>query len=57
MLPQYDIYTDSVLDLDALVTKMQEAIRKKEWRKAEHYATLITLELGEIATREELARI
>jgi len=56
-MPQYDIYTDKVMSLDDLVTKMQEHTRRKEWRKAEHYATLITLELGEIATREELARV
>jgi len=56
-MPQYDVYTDKVLSLDDLIVHMQEAIRRKEWRKAEHYGTLITLELGEIATREELARI
>jgi len=56
-MPQYDVYTDMVLGLDDLTVKMQEAVRRKEWRKAEHYATLITLELGEIATKEELARV
>jgi len=54
---QYDLYTDRVLELADLIKFMNDAIAKKEWRKAEHYATLVTLELGEIATREELARI
>jgi len=57
LMPQYDVLTGKTLDLEALRMEMDKALRAKEWRKAEHYATLIVMELGEIATREELGAI
>jgi len=56
-MPQFDTLTGKVLSLDELLKQLQDVIGKKEWRKVEHYASLITLEAGEIATREELAKI
>jgi len=56
-MPQYDVLTGQVLDMEAIRVKLNDAIRDKKWRVAEHYATLLTMELGEIATREELGAV
>jgi len=55
-MPQYDPYTDRVLNIDDMLRHLQDAIRAKDWRKAEHYATLLSIECGEIAFREELEK-
>jgi len=55
-MPQYDPYTDRVLSIEEMIRYLQDAIRAKDWRKAEHYATLLSIECGEIAFREELEK-
>jgi len=46
-MPQFDPFKAKTLDAEEILKALTQALKKLEWRKVEHYATLMALEAAE----------